>query len=991
MTRPSPGAGPQTPDRRRGISFRTKLLVSFVATVGLLGFASLAVVRLQTERQIDWTIQRTTERAQRALTELERFRRAELERLAQRITGSIRIVAALEAALVDADVESFVQDVQYELTLAQFNAGLVAFHDPAGRPVLTLLNGARVANVATEEALAREVARTGVVSGGYYVLDPALFAVQRHRLELFGATIGTVTLGFPLDAEMAARLGEIVGADICFAAAGRCLVGTPGLAQGALAARAVEAARADGAVRETIEGRRIAIVAPPLPATANVASIIAVPLDEVLRPFDRIHQVERIAAASALALAVVLGLVLSTSLTTPIRTLVAATRRIARGEYDFRVEVRSRDELGNLADAFNHMTDGLQLKERYRGVLDKVVSPDVADELMKGELRLGGERREISTLFADVRGFTTLSGAMAPEDVVRMLNAWFEVAGAAIEEHGGVLDKYVGDEVMAIFGAPLAQHDHAIRAVRAGLRLRELTEQLQRERVGRNLPSFAIGIGVASGSAVAGNVGSANRMNYTVLGASVNLASRLCSQAGPGEILVAETTYAAVSELVEATAATPRIPKGFSQPMTPYAIHGYRSGEHTAGRVVSRAVSVLLLLVCTGTNAQSQVLDFPTLEELGWRFVSAGGLVQIDPSLRIDVDGYFPDAAPARHLEDTSAFAAGTGRLFVDLFVGQRVYASTELRVDRGQPVRAGPWHGHVQQAFARVMVSRRGSLQVQAGKFISPFGNYPQRAHAADDPFVRPPLLYDYRTVMQAARVPAASDGVFTWKDNPEFRSTGLPVVWDTPYPVAVAGTARGSRWQLTAGVTTTAPSAEPSDWDRLKPRPPGGLSLVARASYQVLPELGIGTSFSRGSYLGPGLSNAGAPVPRQTQDARGVEAVFRRSHLAIHSELVFNRWDVFRVADPARDVSYYVEARQTLAPGVFVAGRYGGIHFRDLARAAGGAGRWDYDVRRWQVGAGYRLGRSSEVRGEYMINRTLAATDPDDNLLALRWSITL
>jgi class 3 adenylate cyclase len=990
----SPPLRRRFPHRLLDITFRAKLLLALVGTVGLLGAASLVVVRIQTERQIDWMIQRTGERAQHALVELERFRRAELERLAKRITGSIRIVAALEATLDDGDPSSFADDVRYELALAEFERGLVAFHDDRGRPILTMVDGRTTVDAETQDALVAEVTAKGTATGTYRLVNGTLFAVQAHRLELFGAPIGAVTLGFPLESDAAVRLGEIVGADVCFATEDRCVVGTPATQSGELGARMVQAARAGEPVLANSEGRRLALVATKLPGTTRVTGVVAVPLDDVLTPFDRIYLVERIAAASALALAILLGLVLSKELTTPIRTLVGATERVRRGEFDFSVRVPHRDELGQLADAFNQMTQGLLLKERYRGVLDKVVSPRVAAELMKGEIRLGGETVEVSTLFADIRGFTSQTEFMTPEDVVRMLNEWLELAAGSIEEDGGVVDKYVGDQVMAIFGAPIAQEDHAVRAVRAGLRLRAVTEELNRARQARGQHTFTIGIGIYTGPAVAGNVGSARRLNYTVLGASVNAASRLCGEAAAGELLVAETTYAAVAHLVDATRAAPRISKGFSHAITPYSIHGFRQagGEIPAAARGSGIVSAALaVLLASAIPAQAQVLDVPTFDELGWRFVSSGGLIQIQPSLKVDVDAFFPQDVPAWHLEDTGAFLAGSGRLFIDVFAGQRVFATTELRVDRGQPARAGPLRGHLQQAFVRVRLSRTVNVNVQAGKFISPIGEYPQRAHTTADPLVRPPLLYDHRTVMQAARVPAMGDGVFTWKNNPEFRLTGLPIVWDAPYPIGVIASAGTARWTLGGGVVTTAPSAEPEDWDRLRQQAPAGPSVVGHASYQIVPEVRIGASYSHGSYLGPRVDGGPDVVGRQLQDFRGLHAIINRGGLDVRIELVSNAWEVFRVKDPPRDVSYSIEARQTLSAGLFVAARYGAIHFRDLERASGVVDRWDYDRRRLQLGAGYRLGRGMGIRGEYMFNWTVEATDPADNLLSIKWWLAL
>lgn len=971
-------------------SFRTKLLVALVGTVSLLGFATLVVVRYQRERQVEWLVARTAERSQQALAELERFRRADLERIARRFTGSIRIAAALDAVLEGGDAGEFVEHVLYELTLAELEQGLVVFSDTAGRPVATLVDGVRTADAEGRGDFVALVLAGETAPVGYRVHQGRLYAIQGHRLELFGQPVGALTLGFAVDDEVASRLSEIVDAEVCFAAGGRCIAGTAAASDTGLARLMLDAAGADRPIFTTWEGRRLALVSSPLSAVDGILGLIAVPLEAVLTPFDRIQQAERIAAATALTLAIVLGILLSRRLTTPVRALVAATDRVRRGDYDFTLRITHRDELGTLAEAFNHMTQGLLLKERYRGVLDKVVSRHVADELLRGEIRLGGETREVTTLFGDIRGFTGLTERMQPEDVIAMLNEWLERAGEAIEQEGGVVDKYVGDQIMAIFGAPLAQEDHAARAVRAALRLRAATEELNRRREARGLLPLSVGIGINTGPAVAGNTGSSRRLNYTVLGRAVNAAARLCSEAGPGQVLISGETYARVADNVDATPLVPRIVKGFSEPLTPYLVHGARSEPRQAPRVPGGAVLLGLLLLSTAAPAAGQTLDFPTLSELGIQYVSPEGFLQIRPSLRVDLEGYVPQQEPAWQIDEVDPFVAGRARLFVDVFAGRRIFASAELRADRGQPPRAGSLDGRVQQAFVRVTPVPGADFSLQAGKMISPFGSYPQRAHTPADSFIRPPLAYDHRTVMQADFVPAGSDGVLGWKDNPALRRSGLPIVWAVPYPVAVTATGRARGLAFRLGVANSAPSAEPSDWNRLRLEPPAGPTFVGHVSYQLLPEIQVGASYSRGSYLRPGVSDAAGPVEtgRTDQEAFGLEAAFQRGHVEVLSEVVVNRWQVFRVIDDPRDVSYHVEGRVTFAPGLYGALRYSAIHFREIRRQAGGQGRWDYDVRRLQLGAGYRLGRGTGIRGEYMVNeRAGNTTDPRDNLLSLQW----
>jgi class 3 adenylate cyclase len=247
-----------------------------------------------------------------------------------------------------------------------------------------------------------------------------------------------------------------------------------------------------------------------------------------------------------------------------------ATDNIRRGDYAARVPERGADELAVLARSFNAMAEDLALKQKYRSVLDKVTDRDVAESLLTGDLRLGGETREATVLFCDIRGFTEMTEAMGPQEVVRLLNEHMTVMTRLVYEHGGVVDKFVGDLIMAVFGAPKSYGNDALNACRCAM---AMVDACARAAAAEGLRhGLRIGVGIATGNMVAGCMGSEDRLNYTVVGEKVNLASRLCDSAGPMEVLVDERTRALAGEEIETeNARTPSF-KGVSRTAQIYRV-----------------------------------------------------------------------------------------------------------------------------------------------------------------------------------------------------------------------------------------------------------------------------------------------------------------------------------------------------------------------------------------------------------------------------------
>jgi len=229
----------------------------------------------------------------------------------------------------------------------------------------------------------------------------------------------------------------------------------------------------------------------------------------------------------------------------PIDQLVDASRAIGNGEYKFRFKERRNDELGQLMSAFNDMAEGMLEKSQVMDALSRYVSPGVAKEILANlnEVELSGKRIDGSVIFADIVGFTQIAEEIRPEEIVSILNKYFSLITRACELNHGMVDKYLGDGIMLVFGAPQPDENHRFHAISCALLMQRLVdhENVQREQHGLFPIKFKIGIN--SGLMLAGNMGSRERMEYTVVGDTVNLASRLCSISNSGQIVISKNLY----------------------------------------------------------------------------------------------------------------------------------------------------------------------------------------------------------------------------------------------------------------------------------------------------------------------------------------------------------------------------------------------------------------------------------------------------------------
>lgn len=982
---------PRRAAERMQVSFRARLLFALVGTVGLLLAVTLTVVRLQTRQQVRVVVDGTVARTNRVYEEQENARKRLLSGYAARFAGNNRFAVLVDEVLSGTPVDELLGNMKYELDLAGIPGALLLVTDPSGEPLAGRIRDQTLPDPRGWVPAAAPEAASGPLEGtfSYHAVAGALVSVQTVPLILFDAPVGTLTVGLPLDDAVAQQLGASVGADVCFVGGGRCVAATPEVRRGGLEQEMLATARTGQVRRIEWRGRRLALVPERLDmggGAGGVSRVVAIRLDDALRPFDQLERAQALAGLGALLLALLIGVVLSRSFAGPVRALVGATRRISAGDLETRVEVASRDELGTLAEAFNEMAYGLMLKERYRGVLDKVVSREVADELLKGDILLGGETREVTTLFADVRGFTSITEGMPPQQVITLLNELVGRMGAAVEEEGGVVDKFLGDGLMAIFGAPMAQEDHALRAVRAALRMREAVAEANLARNARGEESVDVGIGVNTGPAVAGNMGSPGRLNYTVLGESVNVSSRLCSTAGRGEILISQATLALVDRHVEAVPAGERTLKGLSAPVPVFRVERLRAARGPAGAVGAAATALALALLASPVPAQ----PLPTLAELGVTWSSPSGFLQVTPGGRLELEAHLPREDREWLVPGTEPALGGRARLFVDAFAGSRWFASAAVHVDRARPLAEDRASVRVEQAFLRWLPLGSDRLTVQAGQFVTPFGAYPQRHNTPSDPFVRPPLPYDYRTMVSAELVPGTVTRFVQWKDEPErFRPLGAPPVWAVPYPTGVMVAGRAGRLDARVAALNSAPSSEVYWWRYSSETglPP---TWVAQVGLQLSPEARVGVSYNRGPYLDPEPENgvpAGSAWQDYDQELWSFEGSLSRGRVEARGEVILDRWEVPNLGQDPRDLSVTVEGKAKLSPALFVVGRYGAIRFNELEVAGAGV-PWDYGVDRAEIGGGLRLGRNTELRAEYAHTWTAAPPTGDDGMFAVRWT---
>jgi len=307
-----------------------------------------------------------------------------------------------------------------------------------------------------------------------------------------------------------------------------------------------------------------------------------------------IEFVELSVAGVSLALSVAAGLYVSRTIIRPLRSLEGSMQVLETGNLDARAAVSTDDEIAHLAAVFNRMVAGLKREALVRDLFGQYVNPEVARLAIEQEGRLEGEVVECTVLFVDIRRFTSLAEVLPPKRLIGVLNRYFDRMLTVVEAEGGIVNKFGGDSLLAVFGSPLnPTADHAERAVRAALRMRVALATFNREQVATEMPELRVGFGLATGELVAGNIGSSRKLEYTVIGDPVNLAARL-QELTPelgADILMNATTARNASEVARFRSLGRIEIRGRAEPVEVFSAEDELSAEAAAVGIADAADS----------------------------------------------------------------------------------------------------------------------------------------------------------------------------------------------------------------------------------------------------------------------------------------------------------------------------------------------------------------------------------------------------------------
>ena len=308
----------------------------------------------------------------------------------------------------------------------------------------------------------------------------------------------------------------------------------------------------------------------------NGAVISVVPEEKV---FEEVYNIQRrniYILSIGLCLSLIITFLFAKTISLPIISLLAATVKISKGDFKVDIKAKTQDEIGALTDHFIAMSEGLEEREKVKDAFGRFVNPTVVEMVLSKELKLGGDNKMCAIFFSDIRGFTSISEKLSPEEVVEFLNEYMTLMVNCIDLTFGIVDKFIGDAIMATWGAVDTLGNPAENAINAALMMRDSLIRFNSNRGGDKKPIIKIGSGMNYGPVIAGQIGSENRLEYTVIGDAVNLASRIEALNKPfgTDILISADMYEQVKDIYLVEKMKQIQVKGKEEPQTIYAVIG---------------------------------------------------------------------------------------------------------------------------------------------------------------------------------------------------------------------------------------------------------------------------------------------------------------------------------------------------------------------------------------------------------------------------------
>jgi class 3 adenylate cyclase len=539
-------------------SLRTKIFVAFSALIVAVLLATLGLTQFIVSREAQRTLSRELLTTGQVFNGLLNERAARLRSNSLLLASDFALKQVIATHLDPSKFDAGTLSSAAENYQTRIGVELFWITDESG-----VLLGASPGQAHMGQSMAtlpplKDAIRTEEAANGIAEIDGTLFQLVTVPV-LAPDVIGYLVLGHVIDDAFAARLKTDTGTEISFLSAERIFASSwlprardRFVPSGEFRARLLAAPPAERLKLLTIGGSRFLSLVVPIDAhmPKPLYALVEGSYDEALAPLRALTLQIVVIGATALAIALLVGVWLAGGISGPVRTLVTGMHEVLRGNLRYRSRIERQDEIGFLARSFNEKVDGLEEREHVKDTFGRFVSRDVAEAVLAGRVPLEGEKREVSILFQDIRGFTALSEKLDPATLLKVLNRFFTEVVGAVEAEGGVVKQFTGDGVMALFGAPQPRADHAPRAARAALGIVKRLEGLNVTLKEKGFPALTIGIGIHTGEVVAGLIGPDERVEYGVVGEAVNLAARVESLTKdiPTTILVSSEIAARLGE-----------------------------------------------------------------------------------------------------------------------------------------------------------------------------------------------------------------------------------------------------------------------------------------------------------------------------------------------------------------------------------------------------------------------------------------------------------